>query len=68
MGNGQLMGKGIFKDILVNHKDNWRSKLGNMGWVRLMEVLTSFNRTQCGDEKNPWDIKVTHYRCSKQVQ
>jgi hypothetical protein len=46
MQNGQLLGKRIFKNILVNHRDNWRSKLGNTGWVKLMEARENYNMTK----------------------
>jgi hypothetical protein len=45
-----ITGKMIFKDILVNHGDNWRSKLRQCWMGKLMEAKENCNRTQ-------WNLK-----------
>ena len=46
MGNGQLLGKEIFNDKLVNQEDNWRSKLENTICEKIMETMLNYSRNQ----------------------
>jgi hypothetical protein len=36
----------LFNEKLLNPGNNWRSKLDNMGWVKLMETSVNYSGTQ----------------------